>query len=306
VGLLNLIEQEADIVVAAMTGMKALAPVLKAIEMGRTILIANKELLVSAGALITAKAQAHQASMIPIDSEHTALFHLSNHQSNKDIENLYLTASGGPFFRYNEQQLSAVTKEQALQHPNWVMGAKNTIDSSTMMNKGLEVIEAYWLFNLAIDQIKVVVHPQSIVHAMIGWRDGSYTAHMSSPSMLQPISYALHYPKMPHKSMIDPLPFDQSFHLEFLPPPMDRFPCLKLAYEAVKIGQSMPCFMNSANTALVDRLIHGEIQWIELPMLLEELMSKHQTYSVSSLEEIIEIDQEAMQKAKEIHLPVHA
>ncbi len=288
-GLLALIDQPMDLLIAAMVGMDALPPVAKAIRNKIPIAIANKELLVAAGEWITHEAARYEIPLLPIDSEHNAIFQLLHNQNVKQIQNIYLTASGGPFRLYTADQLQKVTVDEALCHPTWRMGTKNTIDSSTLMNKGLEVIEAKWLFNLDPHQIKVVIHPQSEVHAMVEWTDHSFYLQASSPSMKSPINYCLHYPDR-KPADIPALDFSQIHQWDFFPPDMNRFKCLRLAYDALKIGKSMSCFMNAVNEECVSLFLQKKMGWLQIADTIEHLMEKHQPNEMSSLEDILEQD----------------
>lgn len=292
-GLIELLETSPDIVVAAMVGMKGLKVVSAAIKKGIPVAIANKELLVSAGEYITSLAKQYNTPLIPLDSEHSAIFQLLKGQRKKEIKKLTLTASGGPFKDFNTSQLKSITVSQALAHPTWQMGAKNSIDSSTLMNKGLEVIEAMWLFDLPIHQIDVLIHPQSIVHALVQWEDESFFAQLSNASMLLPISYALHYPDRKPLPNLPCLDFSSGLTLDFQKPDMDKFKCLALAFEAIKIGKSMPCFMNASNEVLVSRFVKNQISWLDISEKLEKLMYNHLPSQPKTLEDILEIDNEA-------------
>ncbi|MBI5273447.1 MAG: 1-deoxy-D-xylulose-5-phosphate reductoisomerase [Chlamydiales bacterium] len=300
-GLLELVHEKADIVIAAMTGMEALAPIAKAIELKKDIAIANKELLVAAGEYIMLLAKKYKVNILPIDSEHSAIFQLLDHQDRSQLEKIIITASGGPFRDYSEDRLSSITLKEALKHPTWQMGVKNTIDSSTLMNKGLEVIEAKWLFGLDIDQIDVVVHPQSIIHSMVEWKDHSYYAQLSNPSMELPIAFALHYPSRYATANIKPLDFSQFLQLQFYPPDKRKFKCLDLAYDALKIGKSMPCFMNAVNEELVKRFVNHDISWLQISALLEKLMKKHRPEQIKYIDDVLAIDHEARKLAQSVN-----
>jgi 1-deoxy-D-xylulose-5-phosphate reductoisomerase len=283
----------ADIVVFAMTGTAALKPALMAIDRGKTLAIANKELLVSAGELIMQRAREKKVSLIPIDSEHSAIFQCL--QGPGAVRRLIVTASGGPFRTYSVEQLSRITVAQALTHPNFRMGMKNTIDSSTLMNKGLEVIEAYHLFG--VPSIDVIVHPQQLVHSMVEFQDGSVMAQISAPDMCLPIQYALTFPKrLP--GLLEPFDFRRFHRMDFEEPDREKFPCLRLAEESLKQGKSYPCFLNAANEILVDRFLKEEIQWMEISHKLDKLISSHKPLDVLTLDSILAVDQEAREKAR--------
>lgn len=292
-GLCELVSYEADIIIAAMSGTISLQAIIAAIKQGKTIAIANKELLVAAGEYIMDLAAKHNATLLPLDSEHSSLFQLLQNQPKEHIKKYILTASGGPFRNFTQEQLQKVSLKQALTHPRWVMGKKITIDSSTLMNKGLEIIEAKWLFNLSLEQLDVLIHPQSYVHAMVQFVDNSYSMLLSNTSMHHPISYALHYPKRKPHNLLQPLDFTQNMTLEFALPNKEQFKCLRLAYEALKIGKSMPCFMNAVNDVLVSQFLQSKIPWIDIGNKLEHFMQAHTPCVISSIQDIIEIDKEA-------------
>jgi 1-deoxy-D-xylulose-5-phosphate reductoisomerase len=285
-----------DLVVSSISGVIGLLPTVAAINAGKNIAIANKEILVSAGEYVMNLAKAKNIKIIPIDSEHSGLFQCIENRDKSSIRRLILTASGGPFHGYSRDQLEKVSINQALTHPTWPMGLKNTIDSSTLMNKGLEVIEAFWLFGIDLDKIDVVVHPQSIIHSMVEFIDGSVLAQASVPDMKIPIQYALSYPER-LKSNFGYLDFSKKFSLQFFPPDKKTFICLSLAYEALRVGKSFPCYMNAANEILVERFLNKEISWIEIMDKLEKLMSSHTVKNMLNLDSILSIDEEAREKA---------
>ncbi len=290
---------DVDFVVSAISGAIGLKPTIEAIKAGKDIGLANKEVLVAGGELVMRLIKKHGVRLLPIDSEHSALFQCLAGERSKDVGRLILTASGGPFRGFSADRLTKVTVEDALKHPNWSMGAKITVDSSTMMNKGLEVIEARWLFDISADRIDVVVHPQSIIHSLVEFVDGSIKAQMSEPSMLMPIQYALTYPcRAP--GLLAPFDFIGNGMLEFHVPDNRKFPCLNLAYEALKAGGSAPCYLNAANEALVDRFLKKQIRWIEIGQKLQTLLGRHRLEPIDSLEEIIAIDQAARRDAENI------
>lgn len=287
---------DSDIVVSAIVGTLGLAPTIAAIEAGKTIALANKEALVSGGKFVVDLAKSKGVSLIPVDSEHSALFQCLQGNRHQDIRRLILTASGGPFRTYSLDQLKAITPEQALKHPNWSMGPKVTIDSSTLMNKGLELIEAYWLFQVPLEKIDVVVHPQSLIHSMVEYCDGSMMAQMSEPSMLVPIQYALTYPER-REGILKPFDFIRFQKLEFSYPDFSKFRALALAIEAIKNGQSYSCFMNAANEVLVERFLNREFGWLQIAEKLETLMNRHTPQPLHSLEEILTVDNMARAQA---------
>ena len=288
---------EADFALMAMSGMAGLKPAAAAIRAGKTIGIANKELLVSAGELIVSLARQHRVKLLPIDSEHSALFQCLEGNDPSAVRRLIITASGGPFRTTPLNRLSTVTVEEALAHPNWRMGAKITIDSSTLMNKGLELIEARWLFDLPPSKIDVVVHPQSIVHSMVEYCDGSILAQMGEHDMVMPIQYALTYPKR-RPGMAQPFDFLEHSMLTFEPLDRKKFLCFKLAEEALAAGKSYPCAMNAANEVLVERFLKGSLRWSEIGAKLEKLMSSHAAVDVLTLETVQAIDGQEREKAR--------
>ncbi|CDZ80808.1 1-deoxy-D-xylulose 5-phosphate reductoisomerase [Candidatus Rubidus massiliensis] len=286
-----------ELVICAMSGTKGIIPTVEAINAKKTIGLANKEALVSAGAYIIPLAHKNNVEIIPIDSEHSALFQCLRGENLKEVSRLIITASGGPFLNYTDEQLKSVTAEQALRHPNWSMGPKVTIDSSTLMNKGLEIIEAHWLFNIPLSQIDVIIHPQSIIHSMVEFQDRSIMAQMGEPSMITPIQFALTYPnRMP--GLLKPFNLLAKPTLEFFEPNFSRFRCLRLAYEAMEKGGSLPCFMNAANEILVHSFLQKKITWNQIGEKLDKLMHLHKTQTIDSLETILEIDQIAREEAK--------
>jgi 1-deoxy-D-xylulose-5-phosphate reductoisomerase len=257
-------------VVSAMTGAIGILPTAQAIKEGKTIGLANKEVLVSAGAYIMQLAKENNVSIIPIDSEHSAIFQCLQGNSFKDVRRLILTASGGPFLHTPQEDLASITVEKALAHPTWQMGPKVTVDSSTLMNKGFEVIEAHFLFDIPIDKIEVVIHPQSIIHSFVEYIDGSILAQMSEPNMMMPIQYALTYPER-RESPLEPFAFAKHGSLQFFPPDIQKFQCLDLAFKALAQGGSAPCYLNAANEVLVGRFCRKEIGWHEIGIKLESL-----------------------------------
>lgn len=289
----------ADLVISAMVGTLALEPTVAAISAGKNIALANKEALISGGALIMALVREKGVTLIPVDSEHSAIFQCLNGENPKAIERLILTSSGGPFRTHSMEQLQQVTVESALNHPKWAMGPKITIDSSTMMNKGLEVIEAHWLFNVPVEKIDIIVHPQHLIHSMVEFVDRSIIAQMNVPDMVVPIQYAMTYPER-KLGTIPKFDFIKHGTLDFFMPDMEKFRCLKLAYHAVKEGGSLPCYMNAANEVLVHRFLDRQISWIEIVSKLEHLMSKHKVAKVNSLDTVLAIDTQAREEALKI------
>jgi 1-deoxy-D-xylulose-5-phosphate reductoisomerase len=285
----------ADIVVSALVGFAGLRPALAALQAGKTMALANKETLVAAGALITKTAMEKKAPVIPVDSEHSAIFQCLVGEPG-EIAKLYLTASGGPFLYTAAEDFAKITKAQALKHPNWTMGAKVTIDSATMMNKGLEVIEAYWLFGIAAGKINVVIHPQSIVHSMVQFVDGSVKAQLGLPDMKLPIQYALSFPQ--RLSLPDTAPdFSNPLHLDFFPPDMEKFRCLSLAYEALQRGGNIPCAMNAANEIAVAAFLEDKLAFARIPDVVEKAMQAAPFIAEPGYEELTATHTETQQIA---------
>lgn len=284
-----------DVVLASMVGYAGLRPTINAIKSGKTIALANKETLVVAGELITELAARYHAPILPVDSEHSAIFQCL--EMNNPLEKVILTASGGPFRSFTIDQLKHVTKEQALKHPNWDMGAKITIDSATMMNKGFEVIEAKWLFGVRPDQIEVVVHPQSVIHSMVQYEDGAVKAQLGMPDMRLPIQYAFSHPQRICSSF-ERLDFSQMKALTFEQPDMERFRCLALAYEALNLGGNMACIVNAANEIAVSAFLHDRIPFLRISGLIEETMNKVAFIQTPSYEDYVATDAEARRVAE--------
>lgn len=279
-----------DVVLASMVGYAGLRPTMNAIRAGKAIALANKETLVVAGELINALAQQYHTPILPVDSEHSAIFQCL--EPNNALEKVILTASGGPFRTFSIEQLQHVTKEQALKHPNWDMGAKITIDSATMMNKGFEVIEAKWLFGVRPDQIEVVVHPQSVVHSMVQYEDGAVKAQLGMPDMRLPIQYAFSYPQR-IKASFDRLDFSTMKELTFEQPDTNRFRCLALAYEALNRGGNMACIVNAANEVVVSAFLHDRIPFLRMSEVIEQAMSKVSFIQTPAYEDYVATDAEA-------------
>lgn len=281
-----------DEVVIAITGAAAIGPTLAAIRARKRVMIASKEVLVMAGALVMEEARRYGVELIPIDSEHSSLFGMLRDLPADEVEKLILTASGGPFLQHSEEELEKVTISDALNHPRWKMGSKISVDSSTMMNKGLEVIEAHHLFSLPLEKIEIVVHPQSYIHAIVQLVDGTMLAHVGPTDMALPIQYALTHPQR-KKSFLSPLNLAEVGRFEFYSPDMRKFPCLRLAMDAIYEGGTMPCFMNAANEALVSQFLNEEISWKEIGERLDTLMERAPRIQNPNFKELIAIDQEA-------------
>lgn len=286
-----------DIVVASMVGFSGLKPTLAAIRSGKTIALANKETLVAAGEIVTAQAKKHNSFIIPVDSEHSAIFQ-SLQGERAEIEKILLTASGGPFLDATVEQMAAATKEIALKHPRWNMGAKVTIDSASMMNKGLEMIEARWLFDVDPAKIQMVIHPQSIIHSMVQFTDGSIIGQLGVPDMRIPIQYALSYPyRIPLN--VDRLDIFKVASFTFREPDMERFPCIRIAYESIARGGNIPCIMNAANEVAVAAFLRDKIKFTEIPSIIEKTIEKCNFVAKPTIEEIFESDKEGRIFAKE-------
>ncbi len=290
---------EADIVVAAIAGSAGLLPTLAAVQSGKDVALANKETLVMAGELITREAKKNRCRIIPVDSEHSAVFQLLKGQSRNDLKSIILTASGGPFLNHTKSQLKNVTLEEALDHPRWKMGSKVTIDSASLMNKGLEIIEARWLFCIEPEKIKVVVHPQSIIHSMIEFLDGSVFAQMSEPDMKGPIAYALSAPRR-LSNIVSPLDFAKLGKMTFHEPDIEKFPNLGLAYDALREGGLMPVVLNAANEAGVEMFLKRKIDFVSIPAVTHKVMSRFANIPNADLESIMQSDRWARQEAKRV------
>lgn len=289
---------EADMVVAAIVGAAGLVPTAAAIMAGKDVALANKETLVTAGHLFMEMVKKYGVRLYPVDSEHSAIFQsLAGHRSS-DIRRIILTASGGPFLSTPKEQLKSVTVQDALNHPNWTMGRKITIDSATMMNKGLEVIEARWLFAVSPEKIEVNIHPQSIIHSMVEYLDGCVIAQLGTPDMKAPIAYALSYPER-IVTGVKPLDLTELSGLTFLKPDMDRFPALGLAYRALNDGESMPAVMNAANEVAVEAFLDGTIGFTEIPALTARVMDAHQPVRLGSIADVLEVDLWSRHKIRE-------
>jgi 1-deoxy-D-xylulose-5-phosphate reductoisomerase len=300
-GLVELITgTDCDLVLNALMGSAGLGPTVAALGEGIDLALANKESLVVGGELVMTLAEATGASIIPVDSEHSALFQLVNAETQPGtIDKLVLTASGGPFRGRTKQELAHVTREEALAHPTWDMGGKITIDSATLMNKGLEVIEAQWLFGVPLGSIDVVVHPQSIIHALIQLNDGASFAHMGNPDMRVPISYALHYPERADVP-VKPLDLAALEQLTFEKPDEDTFPCLRLAREAAAAGGTAPCVLNAANEMAVQAFLDGEIGFTAIAEVIERALDAHETKPVRHFSDLYRADAEARIGAREL------
>lgn len=288
--------EHADLVISAIVGSAGLLPTLTAIRAGKTIGLANKEALVIAGEIVIKEAKKYGAKLIPVDSEHSAVFQCIQGQSSSEIKRIILTASGGPFVNSSREELKDIKADDALRHPNWNMGRKISIDSATLMNKGLEVIEACWLFGMPAEKIDVLIHPQSIVHSMVEFSDRSFLAQMSVPDMRGPIAYALSYPD----KIKDPIPgleLDKIGTLTFKKPDNESFPCLSYAYDALKAGGTMPSVLNASNEIAVETFLNNEIGFNDIPIVIRKTMEKHSVKQLSSVEDVLQADSWARETA---------
>ncbi len=280
---------EADMVVSAIVGAAGLLPTLSALQRGKTVGLANKESMVIAGELMRQTASRTGADLLPIDSEHSALFQCLQGNRKEDVKRLILTASGGPFLNRPRSDFDSITVAEALQHPNWSMGAKITIDSATMMNKGLEIMEARWLFDVIIDKISVLIHPQSLVHSLVEYRDGSVMAQLGVPDMRVPIAYALSYPER-IESGAESLDLFKQGRLDFFEPDFEKFPCLALAYEVARKGLTYPAVLNAANEIAVAAFLEKKISFVDIEKVNRKTVEAHHPKKVTSLEDILEAD----------------
>ena len=295
-GLIELsVMEESEILVTAIVGMIGIRPTIEAIKAGKDIALANKETLVTAGHIIMPLAKEYQVAILPVDSEHSAIFQSLQGGQEKALHKILLTASGGPFRQKTREELLNIQVEDALKHPNWEMGRKITIDSSTLVNKGLEVIEAKWLFDVSLDQIEVVVHPQSIIHSMVEYVDGAIIAQLGTPDMKLPIQYALYYPERRFLPG-DRLDFAALSKLTFEKPEMEPFYGLRLAFEAGKEGGSLPTVFNAANELAVSKFLERKIKYLEIPEIIEHCMQAHKTIADPSVDEILQTEQEVYEQ----------
>lgn len=295
---------QADIVVSAIAGSDGLMPTLTAVRKGKNVALATKESLVMAGSIIMSEAKKKGVSVIPVDSEHSAIFQCLDGRKAYEIRKIILTASGGPFLGKDISELRAVTPEKALKHPTWDMGRKISVDSATLMNKGLEVIEARWLFDVTVDRIEVLIHPQSIVHSMVELIDGSVLAQMSVPDMKGPISYALSYPQrmsdvIPHLDLV------KVRELTFEPPDLSTYRCLALTYDALRTGGTMPAVLNAANEIAVESFLGGDLPFTGIPVVVSETMERHVVSDGATLEGIVDASMWAKRKAREVVEGLH-
>jgi len=281
--------KKTDMVVSAISGAAGLLPTIEAIDAGKDIALANKETMVMAGELVTARAASRGVNIIPVDSEHSAIFQCLRGHNRKEVRKLILTASGGPFLNLPLEKFASISLDDALQHPNWEMGRKITIDSASMANKGLEVIEARWLFDMDIDKIDVCVHPQSVVHSMVEYIDGSVIAQMGVPDMRGPISYALSYPER-LQGAVEILDLCSIGTLEFMSPDTGKFPALELAYTAAGKGGSAPAVLNASNEVAVEAFIEGKIRFVDIISIVKEVLDSHRTKEINRIEDVLDAD----------------
>ena len=292
--------KEADVAVISVAGNIGLKPTYEAIKSGKNIALATKEVLVSAGSIIMKEAKERGVKILPVDSEHSAIFQSLQGNDMNPVNRIILTASGGPFREKDAEYLKTVTVEDALKHPNWSMGKKITIDSATMMNKGLEVIEAKWLFNLDIDQITVAIHPQSIVHSAVEYADGAVIAQLGTPDMRLPIAYALNYPKR-YDLGFDKLDIFKTGHLDFYEPDPKKFKCLELAFKAIKTGGTMPAVMNAANEKAVALFLDKKIKYLDIPLLIEKTMDAYTVKYDYTIDDIEAVDSWAREYTENLY-----
>jgi 1-deoxy-D-xylulose-5-phosphate reductoisomerase len=304
-GLIDIVRrQDVDLVVSSLVGFAGLKPTLAAIEAGKDIALANKETLVAAGELVMRKVREHGVQLLPVDSEHSAILQCLRGEQLDAVERLILTASGGPFLHLTREQFRDVTVEQALNHPTWKMGNKITIDSATLMNKGLEVIEAFWLFGLSPEKIDVVIHPQSIIHSMVEFADGSVKAQLGIPDMKIPIQYAMMYPGRP-PGPFRRIDFSELREMTFMKPDMEKFRCLGLAYEALVLGGTAPAVMNAANETAVQLFLEEKLGFDQIPSVIEDALANHSRNHRSALDDIIRADKSAREHVAQQFSLIH-
>jgi 1-deoxy-D-xylulose-5-phosphate reductoisomerase len=292
--------RDAEFVMSAIVGAIGLRPTLAAAKAGKDVGFANKETLVVAGEVMTRAVRDSGSKLLPVDSEHNAIFQCLEGRQRANVKRIILTASGGPFLKLPLERFATVTVAEALKHPTWRMGAKITIDSASLMNKGLEVIEARWLFDLPAELISVVIHPQSVIHSMVEMIDGSVIAEMAIPDMAIPVAYALAYPERLPMTHLKPLSLAECGALTFEQPDVNRFPCLRLAYEALKASGTMPCALNAANEVMVAAFLAGEVQFLDIARNIETVMTRHSNQPARTLEDLIETDGWARAQAREL------
>jgi 1-deoxy-D-xylulose-5-phosphate reductoisomerase len=290
---------EVDQVISAIVGAVGLIPTLSAIKTGKSLALANKEPLVMAGKIVMEEARRNHVQILPVDSEHSAIFQALLGHRKEDVHRLILTASGGPFLNLPLARLHEVTVKDALNHPHWEMGKKITIDSASLMNKGLEVIEAHWLFNIPVEKIVVLIHPQSVIHSMVEYIDGSIVTQMGITDMKIPIAYALSFPERLHLNLPS-LDLSKREALTFSLPDPGKFPCLKLAYQSIEIGETMPAILNAANEVAVGAFLEGSLKFTEIPLVLKRVMEEHEVKPIHTIEDILKADHWARERSKAI------
>ena len=294
----DILNYETDIVVAAITGSAGLLPVVGAAKRGITIALANKESLVCSGSLVTALAKKNGSMILPVDSEHNAIYQVLDVKNKQNVSKLILTASGGPFLNKITEELQNISPEEAIKHPNWTMGKKISVDSATMMNKGLELIEAHYLFDMPHDKIDIVVHPESIIHSCVEYSDGSILAQMGNPDMRTPISYTLAYPnRIPTR--VEKLKLSDIKKLTFYEPDFLKFPCLELAYSSLKIKKSAPTVLNAANEIAVDAFLKKKISFLSIHRIVEKTLNKASISDINSIKDVVDVDTESRRIATE-------
>ncbi len=299
-GLIELsTNQKADSIVFSTSGIVCLKPLIEAIKKRKKVLVANKEILITAGEIINRYLDKYKAEFLPLDSEHSAIFQCLKGENKNEIKNLILTCSGGPFRNYPKNKLKEVTIKEVLSHPVWKMGPKITVDSATLLNKGFEVLEAHYIFRVPLEKIKVVVHPECIIHSMVEFQDGSVKALLSVPDMRIPIQYAIFHPKrLP--SLLEPLDLIKIKNLSFFEPDTKKFPCLKLAYWAGKIGKTMPAVLVFADEIAAQKFLNNEIKFLDIPKLIEKILKLHRPKLVSKIENIFEVEKWVYEKIEEL------
>ena len=288
---------DVDQVVSAIVGAGGLIPTLSAVKTGKAVALANKESLVMAGKILMEEAERNHAQILPVDSEHSAIFQALLGHQREDVRRLILTASGGPFLNLPLPKLHEVTVREALSHPHWELGKKITIDSASLMNKGLEVIEAHWLFNIPVDKIAVQIHPQSVVHSMVEYIDGSVVAQMGIADMRIPIAYALSFPQRLNLTL-PPLDLPLTGGLTFSVPDPERFPCLPLAYRSIEVGETMPAILNATNEIAVNAFLEGSIKFTQVPLLLQQVMEEYEVKEIQTVEDVLRADHWARERSK--------
>ena len=288
----EVLDYNTDLVMAAITGSAGLLPVVSALKKGLSIALANKESLVCSGSLVTSLAKSNNAKILPVDSEHNAIYQVLDSKNKSKISRLILTASGGPFFKKKIEELKHVSPREAIKHPNWSMGKKISIDSATMMNKGLELIEAFYLFGIHQNNIDVVIHPESIIHSCVEYMDGSMLAQMGTPDMRTPISFTLAYPER-IKTNVQRLNLSEIKKLTFFEPDLNKYPCLQLAYNSLEIGKSAPTILNAANEVAVQKFLEKKIKFLSIAYVVEKTLNNSSICSINSIKDVIEIDKES-------------